>query len=65
MELEAQIGRMKRTMLSLKILRRRFEMSLFLEINIPVDPGGGGGAGGSNREDEEDNAEFENIAQAL
>jgi hypothetical protein len=40
-------------------------MSLFLEINIPADPGGGTGAGGSNREDEEDNAEFENIAKAL
>jgi hypothetical protein len=29
-ELEAQIGRRKRTMLSLKILRRHFEMSSFL-----------------------------------
>ncbi len=66
MELEAQIGRMKRTMLSSKILQRRFEMSSFLNIkNIPADPGGGGGAGGSDRVDEEDNAEFENIAKTL
>jgi hypothetical protein len=56
---------MKRTMLSSKILRRRFEMSLFVIINFSADPGGGGGAGGSNREDEEDNAEFENIAKTL
>jgi hypothetical protein len=33
-ELEAQIGRMKRTMLSSKILRRRFEMSSFLFLQI-------------------------------
>jgi hypothetical protein len=64
-ELGAQIGRMKRTMLSSKILRKRFKMSSFLLINFPADPGGGGGAGGSNREDEEDNAEFENIAKTL
>jgi hypothetical protein len=64
-ELEAQIGRMKRTMLSSKILRRRFEMSSFLKINLSVDPGGGGGAGGSERADEEDNAEFENFAKTL
>jgi hypothetical protein len=64
-ELEAQIERMKRTMLSSKILGRRCEMSSFLKINIPADPGGGGGAGGSNRVDEEDNAEFENIVKTL
>jgi hypothetical protein len=65
-ELEAQIGRMKRTTLSSKILRRRFEISSFLKTkNIPADPGGGGGAGGSNRMDKEDNAEFENIAETL
>jgi hypothetical protein len=40
-------------------------MSSFLNINIPLDPGGDGGVGGSNREDEEDNAEFENIAKTL
>ncbi len=56
---------MKRTMLSSKILRRRFEMSSFLKINISADPKGGGGAGGSNRKDEEDNVEFENILKTL
>jgi hypothetical protein len=59
------MGRMKRTVLSSKILQRRFEMSSFLKIHIPADPGGGGGAGGSNRKDEEDNDEFVNIAKTL